>query len=127
MSAFFLYWLPWYFYLALIFTLSSLPRPEKTLGIEFKDYLMHPLEYFLLPFATFQAFRNSSREILRDRAIPMGILFCFFYAASDEFHQWFVPGRHADWVDWLYDGIGIAAGTIFYIKFYGKRSGSLSA
>lgn len=127
MSDFFLYWLPWYFYLGLIFTFSSLPRPEKTLGLELKDYLMHPLEYFLLPFFTFQAFRNSGRDILRTRAISLGILFCMFYAASDEFHQWFVPGRHADFRDWLYDLAGIAAGVILYIKFYDKRSGSLSA
>ena len=32
------------------------------------------------------------------------------YAASDEIHQLFVPGRQADVSDWLADIIGLAAG-----------------
>lgn len=30
----------------------------------------------------------------------------FFYAISDEFHQYFVPGRSADWKDVLIDSFG---------------------
>ena len=31
-------------------------------------------------------------------------------AASDELHQGFVPGRHARWIDFGYDAIGVFAG-----------------
>jgi len=38
------------------------------------------------------------------------------YAASDEIHQYFVPGRSCDFLDWLADILGLALGiTIIYI------------
>lgn len=38
------------------------------------------------------------------------------YAASDEFHQSFVPGRHSDVADWLADALGVAAGCLFMYR-----------
>jgi VanZ family protein len=32
------------------------------------------------------------------------------YAATDEFHQWFVPGRQCDVFDFLSDAVGVIAG-----------------
>ena len=42
------------------------------------------------------------------------------YAASDEIHQYFVPGRHSDVADWLADALGVAAGCLF---IYRRRAG----
>ncbi len=127
LRAFFFCWLPWHLYLVAIFIASSMSKPEEVLHMKIEDFLMHPLEYTLLPILTFQAFRNSNSEILKTRVIRMGILFCLFYAASDEFHQMFVPGRHADLVDWLYDLIGISAGTFLYLRFHGKQDSPVPA
>ena len=33
-----------------------------------------------------------------------------FYAATDEFHQYFVPGRACMWQDWLIDTLGALIG-----------------
>jgi VanZ family protein len=35
------------------------------------------------------------------------------YAATDEWHQSFVPGRSADPADWVADALGVAAGLFF--------------
>jgi VanZ family protein len=41
-------------------------------------------------------------------AILLAFLLTMLYALSDEYHQSFVPGRTADPLDLLYDGIGAA-------------------
>ncbi|MEQ8199438.1 MAG: VanZ family protein [Clostridiaceae bacterium] len=44
---------------------------------------------------------------------------CLFYAATDEFHQLFVPGRSAMFTDVVIDFSGAAMGTVlFYIGYY---------
>ena len=121
-NAFFRYWLPWYAYLAAIFTLSCFPRPDEILRVSLKDYWIHPLEYLFLPALTFRAFLNSQHFSLRDRYRVTGILFCFFYAATDEFHQSFVPHRVGSLDDLLFDGIGIVLGAVLYQMWKAKRS-----
>ena len=41
-----------------------------------------------------------------------GILFGFLYAASDEFHQHFVPGRSCEFRDMMIDTSGVILGTV---------------
>ena len=43
------------------------------------------------------------------------------YAASDEFHQSFVPNRHPSPLDILIDSIGIASATLFAASAYERR------
>lgn len=43
------------------------------------------------------------------------------YAATDEIHQHFVPGRYPDVADWVADALGVAAGCIL---LYRLRSGA---
>ena len=40
-------------------------------------------------------------------AVPAAGLFAALYAALDEYHQVFVPGRWASWRDWVADTCGI--------------------
>lgn len=47
-------------------------------------------------------------------AIALAALLASAYAATDEWHQLFVPGRDSDVRDWLADTIGAAAGSGFY-------------
>ncbi len=42
------------------------------------------------------------------------ILLAMWYAATDEFHQLFVPSRVASINDWLIDSIGILTANIAY-------------
>lgn len=42
---------------------------------------------------------------------------CAAYGASDEFHQWFVPGRSASILDWIADvtGAAVAIGVLAFV------------
>jgi len=40
------------------------------------------------------------------------------YGVTDELHQLFVPGRHADPVDWLVDTLGAIAGVFVITRIY---------
>lgn len=43
------------------------------------------------------------------------------FGASDEWHQSFVPGRHADWADLLADVLGIISAVILYNVFQKRK------
>jgi VanZ family protein len=56
-------------------------------------------------------------------AVALGVL----YGASDELHQWFVPGRNSDARDWLADAVGVLAGVFIYRTFLSWREGRVAA
>jgi VanZ family protein len=71
--------------------------------------LGHVVEYFILGFLLFRAFRGGSKELRIPRWVFSSFIFLALYAASDEFHQSFVSTRTAS----LYDvGIDMLGGTI---------------
>lgn len=44
--------------------------------------------------------------------ILLGVIISFIYAATDEFHQYFVQGRSAEFKDVMIDSIGIVIGAV---------------
>jgi VanZ family protein len=84
--------------MAVIFTFSSIPSQELP-NFGFWDTLVkkggHVLGYGLLALCYWSAMKWE-----RKRAW-LAFLFAALYALSDEFHQSFVPGRHASWLDAL--------------------------
>lgn len=111
------HWLPWYAYLGLIFFISSLQNPERTFGFSASDFAAHILEYAGLLFLTRRAFDASGIAGLRVRSAVTGILFCLLYAASDEFHQSFVPTRDPSLIDFAYDAAGVLLGGMIYKRW----------
>ena len=100
-------WGPVIVWAGVIFALSSVPSLNSGLGT-WDDVLRkcaHVTEYAILGFLLLRA---TGREL---PALVLGIL----YAASDEFHQHFVHGRHASPVDVLIDSVGLLIG-IFVIQ-----------
>jgi len=51
----------------------------------------------------------------------MAVLFCIFYAITDEFHQYFVPGRSCELRDVLIDSFGVILGVLI-VKIVRKMS-----
>ena len=94
--------------MAFVFWLSSGPLPQMPGGIEIPDKAEHFGAYAVLGALTWWA----AAPLGAGRAAVIGILIAGFYGASDELHQWFVPGRTADFQDWGADIAGAATALI---------------
>lgn len=102
-------WIPVVFWCGVIFIFSSiptLPAPK----ILWWDFVLkksaHVIEYAILYLLVFRALRNSSAHA-KGRAVVSCFLFCLLYAISDEYHQSFIPGRHAKTMDIGFDFLGM--------------------
>jgi VanZ family protein len=102
-------WLPVVLWAGLIFALSSIPNFGTGLGGW--DLVLrktaHAAEFAVLGLLLARAL---GRELL---ALLLGIA----YAATDELHQAFVPGRHGSVWDVLLDSVGVALGILLLRRF----------
>ncbi|RKI37320.1 VanZ family protein [bacterium D16-51] len=71
----------------------------------------HATEYAVLGILLFGALYQPGRQKKREAFFSWGI--GTFYAATDEIHQLFVPGRSGQVTDVLLDSCGAAAGVLF--------------
>ncbi len=91
-------------YCGIIFGLSaqeSLPVPQL---FDFQDKLIHAGAYFVMGLFSWRAFRHLGLQ--SGNLALLVILFCSIYGISDEWHQFYVPGRSASVWDWLADTLG---------------------
>jgi len=97
------------FWLVLIFTLSSIPSLLATHDIYLEVITRKIAHFFEYGVLTFLIFINFARrdEAAVTRALWWTVSLALLYALSDEFHQHFVYGRHATFVDICIDGLGI--------------------
>jgi len=75
----------------------------------------HFLEYAIFGFFTARSFKLSNKKPFF--AIP----FCGIYAATDEYHQTFTPGRSGEFGDVLLDTTGATFGAFIYWFFTRKQ------
>ncbi|MBI3046680.1 MAG: VanZ family protein [Acidobacteria bacterium] len=94
--------------MAAIFYVSSLPQPPTPPG---SDKPWHAVAYFGLAVVVVRAVIGGLPRRLCLRTAGVAIAIAVAYAASDEFHQTFVPGRSADLNDLIADTVGVFAGT----------------
>ncbi len=100
-------WGPVAIYALAIFVESSISHvPEFPSGFTDKDG--HGLLYAGLAILVLRACSGARWDGVTLRAAIVAILFAAFYGITDEFHQWFVPGRTADVYDWMADTLGAA-------------------
>ena len=65
----------------------------------------------LLGVALTDAHLLHGRRALRPpQTLALAVVLAMLVAGADEFHQIWLPGREASWVDWLADVAGIALG-----------------
>ena len=123
-AARFLVWQgPAVLYALVIFFMSSLPGSEiPDMPFRFGDKLVHSLEFGLFGMFLYRAFRFT-RPHGRHPTNPfrMTLAFGFMYAALDEFHQLFVPGRFCSAGDFLFDCIGLALIAAVSAKIHAAR------
>ncbi len=113
-------WLPMLAWMAWIFYLSdqpSLPRPGRRVGVSDSlfDYSAHAVTFGFLAILVWRAItawpRILPKWLTARPKLSAGII-AALYAASDEIHQSFVPGRWAKFSDWVVDVIGIVAALL---------------
>lgn len=97
-------WVPVLVYMAGIFWLSSLERPQFPLVKS--DTLAHAAGYALLGALTLRAANGGLHRPVSTGAALFAFLLSAGYGASDEWHQSFVPGRVASVGDVCADALG---------------------
>ncbi|WP_395139356.1 VanZ family protein [Armatimonas sp.] len=71
----------------------------------------HVLEYLLLALLAYRAARGGSPHF-RSRHVLFPLVLGIGFAASDEWHQSFIPSRWGVAADVLYDSFGVTLGTL---------------
>lgn len=114
-------------YAGLISYLSSLPGlPESYSPFFGFDKLLHFAEYYPLGWLLYRWFSSQGRVRGDRELLLMTLVVGIGFAAGDEWHQSFVPGRDASLYDVMADAAGIAAAALTYpivrAKIFGKRA-----
>jgi VanZ family protein len=104
-------WLPPVLLMGAIFFVSDQPSLNSGLGVIdlIGRKLIHFAEYALL---TFLWWRPLARLTTPRRAALIAFAIASAYAATDEYHQTFVEGRHGSPVDWAIDSAGAAVAAL---------------
>jgi VanZ family protein len=96
-------------WVALTFTLTSIPNPEFGASFTAADKLAHFGFYGVAGFL----FVLWRRENGAGAAVAVGLaaIFAALLGAVDEYHQQWIPGRSMELLDWAADFAGGAAGA----------------
>ena len=104
-------WLPLLVWMSLVFFLSAqpdFPRPKASWLEDLMGIGAHMFLFGVLAVLWVRALQGQRR------ALFIAFLVTMLYALLDEFHQSFVPGRTADPLDLVYDGLGAAIALGFW-------------
>ena len=121
-ASFIRYWLPLLAYVALIFSLSSMPRLRPPFGFLNADKVVHMGEYAVLGWLTGRAlhtvpaFSGLRASGLAAIAIGAGV------GCADELYQSTVPGRESSVLDWAADFLGVVLSQVAYAWFKRPRA-----
>ena len=87
----------------------------------FMRKLAHVLEYAVLAVLLYRAFVHTVLRGRRALSAGLVLLLCAAYAATDEFHQAFVPSRTASLRDVMIDICGATLAVILYWSITTRR------
>lgn len=92
----------------IIFGLSNIPDLNSGLKYDFiLRKIGHSVEFLILFFLVVKAMFTSGYN-LPNKVYFFSLTFSFLYAALDEFHQKFIPGRSGVFIDVIIDCSGAA-------------------
>ena len=111
-------WLPALSIMLVIFILSSQPS-DSLPSFRGWDYVIkkmgHAIGYGLLALSYFHFLKYDQKKYW------LAWLLALAFSATDEFHQSFVPGRHASLVDtFIFDNLGAAFALLMYFVHWRK-------
>ena len=110
-----IYWLPVLLYGLALFVQSSYPTLHTPGNLPI-DKLAHFGAFAVLGALFLRALTAHRGNRRLARAMALSILWSSLYGISDEFHQFFVPGRSAEVLDAAADLLGSIAGVLLYWK-----------
>ena len=104
-----------------IFYISSLTFPPPVAGpANINAIAYHIFIFFLLAIFLFVSVLDRKWDF---KKIILSLSITTIYAALDELHQFFVPGRYMSFSDFLFDFMGIILASLFYfILIFWKES-----
>lgn len=112
----YLVYIPLVIYWIMLFTATSLPAsnlPSVAVG----DKIKHFSAFFGLSVLLSLTLIYQNKILLfKKYFLAAALVISSIYGLLDEIHQSFVPGRNSEFLDWLADTIGAAAGA--FIVFY---------
>ena len=113
-------WAPVLVYAGAIFAASSVSEPPMPGGVS--DRAIHAWIYAGLALLVLRALTGGCWANVSARRAAAAALLASAYGLSDEWHQWFVPGRVFDPVDLLADTAGASAAvTLVLVIEQGRR------
>lgn len=113
-----LIYLPLIIYWLILFIATSLPTdyiPSVGVGDKFSHFFAYMVLSVLLYF-TFSLQTRS--EILKKYPAIITILVGSVYGILDELHQMLIPGRSAEFLDWIADFVGTIVGVLLARLLY---------
>lgn len=118
---------PAIFWAVLIFIASSIPSDDIPSAPIFKfDKVIHLSIYFVFALLVYRGLADQHASTGEpSRASWLTLLIIGLYGASDEFHQFFVPGRSMDLFDWIAD-VGGGVLCIAVVVFLARRRARMS-
>jgi VanZ family protein len=108
-------WLPPLLLMGVIFFFSAQPSLDSGLGVidSVGRKIVHFAEYALLCFLWWRALATVMSP---GRAALLAFLLASGYAATDEYHQSFIDGRHGSALDWAIDTAGAATAAALGLR-----------
>ena len=109
--------------MAVIFGFSSIPSEEMP-NFGLLDFIVkkggHALGYGLLGLSYLRGLKGNNKVIYM-RWFYTAWMIAALYSATDEFHQFFVPGRHPAVTDVLIDAFGAALALFLASRYYKQK------
>lgn len=99
-----------------IFTVSSIPQAKLPSFIGYTDKLVHAAIFFILCWLLHVAFHFQGHSFFRRHSLLIALLLASSFGISDEYHQYFTPGRSTDVLDWIAD----TTGALLYVAVYSR-------
>ena len=96
------------FWLYNIFIIQGAVMPEGMVRFfeRFNDKMVHGVEYFLLFWFAWAAFRHARASFLNSRAMPNAFYYCLLMGILTEGLQFLTPSRSPDFKDVAADAMG---------------------
>ncbi|MCK4640510.1 MAG: VanZ family protein [Candidatus Marinimicrobia bacterium] len=118
------YKIPAILYSILIFFLSSIPQSKLPPVRLFSfDKIVHLIEYLLYGMTLMLAYSRSTSDKIIHNAFKLSLMTGIIYAATDEIHQLYVPGRDCSIFDFAADAAGVFLGVYLFSKIIKHKTG----